>query len=62
MGRRSGWYGSFVRFFVPILVALAIPTIGPLLGLGIVLWGFRDANGQGIHDRLAQTIVVADQQ
>jgi uncharacterized RDD family membrane protein YckC len=60
-GTPVGWYGSFTRFFVPILVALAIPTIGPLLGLGMVLWGYRDPNGQGIHDKLARTIVVADQ-
>ena len=61
-GSPVGWYGSFTRFFVPILVALAIPTIGPLLGLGMVLWGYRDPNGQGIHDKLARTIVVADPQ
>jgi uncharacterized RDD family membrane protein YckC len=60
-GSPVGWYGAFTRFFVPILVALAIPTIGPLLGLGMVLWGYRDPNGQGIHDKLARTIVVADQ-
>ena len=59
-GSPVGWYGAFVRFFLPIIVALAIPTIGPLLGLGMVLWGYRDANGQGIHDKLARTIVVAN--
>ncbi|MEX1009186.1 MAG: RDD family protein [Acidimicrobiia bacterium] len=60
-GTPVGWYGSFTRFFLPILLALVIPTIGPLLGLGMVLWGYRDPNGQGIHDKLARTIVVADQ-
>jgi uncharacterized RDD family membrane protein YckC len=59
-GSPVGWYGAFTRFVVPILVALAIPTLGPLLGLGMVLWGYRDANGQGIHDKLARTLVVAD--
>jgi uncharacterized RDD family membrane protein YckC len=59
-GSPVGWYGAFVRFFLPIVVALAIPTIGPLVGLGMVLWGYRDANGQGIHDKLARTIVVAN--
>jgi uncharacterized RDD family membrane protein YckC len=59
-GSPVGWYGSFTRFFVPILVALAIPTLGPVLGLGMVLWGYRDPNGQGIHDKLARTLVVAD--
>ena len=61
-GSPVGWYGAFLRFFVPILLALAIPTIGPLLGLGMVLWGYRDPNGQGIHDKLARTLVVADAQ
>jgi curved DNA-binding protein CbpA len=59
-GSPVGWYGAFVRFFIPILLALLIPTIGPLLGLGMVLWGYRDANGQGIHDKLARTLVVTD--
>jgi uncharacterized RDD family membrane protein YckC len=59
-GSPVGWYGAFVRFVVPLLIALAVPTLGPLLGLGLVLWGYRDANGQGIHDKLARTLVVAD--
>jgi curved DNA-binding protein CbpA len=59
-GSPVGWYGAFTRFLIPILVALAIPTIGPLLGLGMVLWGYRDANGQGVHDKLARTLVVAN--
>jgi len=59
-GSPVGWYGAFARFVVPLLVALAIPTLGPLLGLGLVLWGYRDPNGQGIHDKLARTLVVAD--
>jgi hypothetical protein len=60
-GTPVGWYGAFVRFLIPILLALAIPTLGPLLGLGMVLWAFRDANGQGIHDKLAKTVIVQDQ-
>jgi uncharacterized RDD family membrane protein YckC len=59
-GSPVGWYGSFTRFLIPIVLALAIPTIGPLIGLGLVLWGYRDPNGQGIHDKLARTIVVTD--
>jgi uncharacterized RDD family membrane protein YckC len=59
-GSPVGWYGAFVRFVVPLLLALAIPTLGPLLGLGLVLWGYRDPNGQGIHDKLARTLVVTD--
>ena len=42
-------------------VALFIPQLGPVLGLGLVLWGYRDRNKQGIHDKLAKTIVVNGQ-
>ena len=58
--RRSGGTARSRASSIPIVVALAIPTIGPLLGLGIVLWGYRDPNGQGIHDKLARTLVVAN--
>jgi uncharacterized RDD family membrane protein YckC len=37
---------------------VAIPAYGALLGLGIVGWGYFDRNGQGIHDKLARTVVV----
>jgi curved DNA-binding protein CbpA len=57
-GAPVGWYASFVRFLVPVLFAVAIPAYGALLGLGIVAWGYFDRNGQGIHDKLARTVVV----
>ncbi|MET0627078.1 MAG: RDD family protein [Acidimicrobiia bacterium] len=57
-GSRAGWYPVFARFVVPVVIALAIPTLGPIIGLGIVLWGYRDPNGQGVHDKLARTLVV----
>jgi hypothetical protein len=60
-GSPVGWYAAFVRFFIPVVVALAIPTIGPVIGLGLVLWGYRDRNKQGVHDKLAKTIVVMPQ-
>jgi uncharacterized RDD family membrane protein YckC len=59
-GDPCGWVPAFLRFLVPCAFALAIPTVGPLLGLGIVLWGLRDPNRQGFHDKLAKTIVVND--
>ena len=46
------------RFALPILLALAIPSFGVILGLGMVAWGYFDRNGQGIHDKLARTLVV----
>jgi uncharacterized RDD family membrane protein YckC len=60
-GTPVGWFGSFARYIVPLAVALFIPQLGPVLGLGLVLWGFRDRNKQGIHDKLAKTIVVSGQ-
>jgi curved DNA-binding protein CbpA len=60
-GEPVGWFPAFARYVVPIAIALAVPTLGPVLGLGLVLWGFRDANKMGIHDKLAKTIVVNDQ-
>jgi uncharacterized RDD family membrane protein YckC len=57
-GSAVGWYASLVRFAIPILLALAIPSFGAVLGLGMVAWGYFDRNGQGIHDKLARTLVV----
>lgn len=57
-GSPVGWYPSFTRFALPILLALAIPSFGMILGLGMVAWGYFDRNGQGIHDKLARTLVV----
>lgn len=57
-GSPPGWYASFTRFALPILLALAIPSFGVILGLGMVAWGYFDRNGQGIHDKLARTLVV----
>jgi uncharacterized RDD family membrane protein YckC len=63
-GSPVGWSGAFIRFALPLIVGIGLsPFLGPialLLGLGIVLWGYRDANGQGFHDKLAHTLVVAD--
>jgi uncharacterized RDD family membrane protein YckC len=57
-GSPVGWYASLTRFALPILLALAIPSFGVVLGLGMVAWGYFDRNGQGIHDKLARTLVV----
>jgi uncharacterized RDD family membrane protein YckC len=59
-GQPCGWAPAIVRFALPCALALAVPTVGPLIGLGIVLWGLRDPNRQGFHDKLAKTIVVND--
>jgi len=57
-GSPVGWYAAFTRFALPILLALAIPSFGVILGLGMVAWSYFDRNGQGIHDKLARTLVV----
>jgi uncharacterized RDD family membrane protein YckC len=57
-GSPVGWYAALTRFALPILLALAIPQFGVILGLGMVAWAFFDRNGQGLHDKLARTLVV----
>lgn len=57
-GSPAGWYPSLTRYALPVLLALAIPSFGVILGLGMVAWGYFDRNGQGIHDKLARTLVV----
>lgn len=58
-GSPCGWGPAILRFAPPILIAIVIPTLGALIGLGMVLWFLRDPNRQGFHDKLAKTIVVA---
>jgi hypothetical protein len=58
-GGRPGWRLSFLHYAPPILLAVLIPTLGPLLALGLVLWFLRDPLRQGLHDKLAKTFVVA---
>jgi len=62
-GSPCGWWPAFIRFFIPLAVAfvllIQLSTLAPLLGLAIVGWSFFDKNRQGIHDKLARTVVVA---
>jgi curved DNA-binding protein CbpA len=58
-GGRVGWYPIFTRFAVPLACAIGVPSFGPVVGLGMVLWAYRDPNGQGLHDKLAKTLVVS---
>jgi uncharacterized RDD family membrane protein YckC len=62
-GSPVGWWPSLVRFLLPLLFgvvgfATVLGILGPIVAFGIVLWGYRDANGQGVHDKLARTLVV----
>jgi curved DNA-binding protein CbpA len=58
-GSPVGWGGAILRFLPPIALAVFLPQIGALIGLGMVLWFLRDRNRQGFHDKLAKTLVVA---
>lgn len=53
------WGAALARFVVPVMLATALAQIGLLVGLAVVLWWFWDPNRQGLHDRLARTLVVA---
>ncbi len=57
-GRKVGWAGAFARFVIPLTIALLLPQLGAIIGLGLVLWFLRDKNRQGVHDKLARTLVV----
>ena len=57
-GSKVGVGGALAHSAVPVLIALAVPQIGPIVALGIVFWSLRDRNGQGVHDKLAHTLVV----
>ncbi|MBM3675939.1 MAG: hypothetical protein FJW88_13540 [Actinobacteria bacterium] len=57
-GSPATWGSALARFVPPITLAVFLSQLGALLGLGMVLWFFRDRNRQGLHDRLAKTLVV----
>ena len=63
-GAPAGWWSSFVHFLVPLGIAfglfLQLQGLAAILGIGAVLWNLRDRNRQGLHDKLAKTIVVAN--
>jgi curved DNA-binding protein CbpA len=61
-GSVAGWSGALTRFGLPLMVAVLLsPILGPL-SLAVVLIGMvgwvSNPNRQGLHDRLAKTIVV----
>ncbi len=65
-GSRPGWSTALVRFGVPMLAGSVLAVLlrfGPL-GLGVAVLGIigwvSNPNRQGLHDRLAKTIVVDD--
>ena len=49
---------AFQRSLVPTALS-AVPTVGPLLGIGVYVWAFFDPLRQGVHDKAAGSLVVA---
>ena len=62
-GLPAGWGASLAHYAVPIVLTLALfyvlQVLALIAGLGMVLWNLRDRNRQGLHDKLAKTLVVA---
>jgi len=66
-GSPLGWSGAFVRYgsvVVATMVLFTLLRLGPLGGVivlfGVTMW-MRNPNMQGLHDRIAHTIVVSDE-
>jgi len=63
-GQKLGWGGSLYRYGLIVLASYVLSLLVPLLGVAIVLFivmgWMRNANQQGLHDRLSRTLVVAD--
>ena len=62
-GSRLGWYGAALRFGVPLLVGLLLGVkflgpLGPAVAVMGTLGWVSKPNRQGLHDKLAKTIVV----
>src|SRR5262249_47351911 len=59
-GPPAGWQASLLHYGVPIgVTCLLLSFLGPLaLVAGLALVLIRDRNRQGLHDRMAKTIVV----
>lgn len=66
-GSRLRWTDATVRYGLVVLVTLALfvplklgPIGAAIVIIGVTTW-MRNQNHQGLHDRLAKTIVVADE-
>jgi len=63
-GTKLGWGGALYRYGLIVLGSYALSLLVPLLGVAIMLFivmgWMRNANQQGLHDRLSKTLVVAD--
>lgn len=51
------WTYAALRALIPAAVVL-LPVVGNVAGLGVYLWAVFDPRRQGLHDKLAGTMVV----
>ncbi|HZT64728.1 MAG TPA: RDD family protein [Acidimicrobiales bacterium] len=56
-GGVPGWLRSLARWATVVAAGL-VPVVGPYLALLVYLWVFWDRRRQGIHDKVARTVVV----
>jgi uncharacterized RDD family membrane protein YckC len=56
-GRQVLWSYAALRALVPAAVVL-LPVVGSVAGLAVYLWAVFDPRRQGLHDKLAGTMVV----
>ena len=56
-GRPVAWSYAALRALVPS-AAVLLPVVGNLAGLAVYLWALFDKRRQGLHDKLAGTLVV----
>src|SRR5262249_2897647 len=64
-GARLGWSGAIVRYGLLVIVAyflsLLVGPFAPVIVLfGVTMW-MRNPNMQGLHDRVAHTLVVSEE-
>lgn len=57
-GRQVAWSYAALRALVPS-AAVLLPVVGNLAGLAVYLWAVFDKRRQGLHDKLAGTLVTA---
>jgi uncharacterized RDD family membrane protein YckC len=55
-GGRVGWGRAALR--LAPLVVVVVPGIGYVIAVAVYGWFMVDADGRGLHDRLAGTVVV----
>src|SRR5262249_38739840 len=58
-GSPVGFGGSPLPHLRPFALGVFATRVGPIAAVGMVGFAFFSRTGQGLHDRLARTLVVA---